>query len=87
MKEQLKGQQKCFKKRKLPREKVRSSLKGIWPIEMKCYQPLTENICDAIWSYIVHTLREKGDDGWDVLLGMEHLRHKKQTDSYVMTSP
>jgi len=39
VKGQLKGQQ-MFKKRKLPREKVRSSLKGIWQIEMKCYQPL-----------------------------------------------
>jgi hypothetical protein len=39
VKGQLKGQQ-MFKKRKLPREKVRSGLKGIWQIEMKCYQPL-----------------------------------------------
>jgi hypothetical protein len=38
VKGQLKGQQ-MFKKRKLPREKVRNSLKGIWQIEMKCYQP------------------------------------------------
>jgi hypothetical protein len=44
---QLKRQQKRLKNRKLPREKVRSSLKGIWQIEMKCYQLLTENVCDA----------------------------------------
>jgi len=48
VKEQLKRQQKRLKKRKLPREKVRSSLKGIWQIEIKYYQPLTENVCDAI---------------------------------------
>jgi hypothetical protein len=40
VKEQPKGQQKCLKKRKLSREKVRSSLKGIWQIELKWYQPL-----------------------------------------------
>ncbi len=48
VKGQLKWQQKCLKKRKLPREKVRRSLKGIWQIELKCGQPLTENVCDAI---------------------------------------
>jgi hypothetical protein len=81
LKEQLKGQQKCLKKRKLPREKVRSSLKGIWQIELKCYQPLTENVCDAFLSYTYSgspTLGEKGDDGWNVLLGMEHLTNKNR---------